>query len=179
MNEILIWAVSTFFGIVVTILLTDTVQNFLAKIFGGLGLIGSNRKLNGYWTAKITYPVEAQNDDENYIFELKQIGKLVIGKNLSTDSKKTRTVKIRGKISDERYLTGEWKSKLDDLREYHGTFQLGMLPHGNKLNGKWIGFSKDFNVYCGEWEMERISEKSSNIELDRIKEKNANQNWQV
>ena len=179
MTEILIWSVSTIFGIVITILLTDSVQNGLAKIFGGLGLVGANRKISGYWSAKITYPPETQNEDENYIFELKQIGKLVLGKNLSTDSKKTRKVKIRCKISDERYLTGNWQSKLIDLREYHGSFQLGLLPHGNQLKGKWIGFSKDFQVYCGDWEMERISENISQAQLNLIKEKYTNQNWEV
>jgi hypothetical protein len=37
---------------------------------------------------------------------------------------------------------------------YHGTIQLVVSPHGRRMNGRWLGFGKNFNVNSGDWHLE-------------------------
>lgn len=37
---------------------------------------------------------------------------------------------------------------------YHGTIQLIVSPHGRDMNGRWLGFGKNFIVNSGDWHLE-------------------------
>lgn len=37
---------------------------------------------------------------------------------------------------------------------YHGTIQLVISPQARAMNGRWLGFGKDFIVNSGDWHLE-------------------------
>lgn len=36
---------------------------------------------------------------------------------------------------------------------YHGTLQMVVDPSGRHMRGMWLGFSRDFTIKSGEWEL--------------------------
>jgi hypothetical protein len=44
---------------------------------------------------------------------------------------------------------------------YHGTLQMVVNPMGRDMTGKWVGFSKDFQVESGDWNLRWIEGSTS------------------
>jgi hypothetical protein len=55
-------------------------------------------------------------------------------------------------------VTGSWRETTSPAEYYrgaiyHGTFQMIIDPSGRNMHGMWLGFSRDFKVNSGQWEL--------------------------
>lgn len=139
----------------------------LSKIFGN----GSNIK--GVWKATFKYPKrnlesvdtscnEATLDDFTEIIQIYEFSNFVIGEiipsDLNTPERNVDKNKLRiiGKfIKGTTHITGNWFHP-KEKQNYHGAFQLDLLPCNRKMKGRWIGFNSKRNVDCNEWVWEKI-----------------------
>ncbi len=54
--------------------------------------------------------------------------------------------------------TGSWRETTSPAGYYkgaiyHGTLQMIIDPSGRSMHGMWLGFSRDFKVNSGRWEL--------------------------
>lgn len=83
---------------------------------------------------------------------VRQLGKNVI---VRIESKQGR-LRARGKLRDQKYLTGTWIHNKDGSR-YHGAFQLIFSPEGDNAEGRWVGYSgRKSEVRAGKWRWQRV-----------------------
>ncbi|PRX96675.1 hypothetical protein [Allonocardiopsis opalescens] len=86
----------------------------------------------------------------------------------SSASPMTMDLTVSGKVA-----TGTWTEQTE--REgyyqgalYHGAIQLLADPTGRRMQGKWIGFGKEFEVNTGPWELVFQSSSTDQGTLDRF-----------
>ncbi|TCC08769.1 DNA-binding protein [Kribbella soli] len=70
------------------------------------------------------------------------------------ESRLTLDLSVSGAIA-----TGTWKERTAPTgyyrgAVYHGTIQLVVSPHARGMNGRWLGFGKNFIVNSGDWHLE-------------------------
>jgi hypothetical protein len=63
-------------------------------------------------------------------------------------------------------VTGAWRETTSTEGHYqgvtyHGTLQMVTNPMGRNMTGKWVGFSKDFQVESGDWNLRWIDGSTS------------------
>ncbi len=52
---------------------------------------------------------------------------------------------------------------------YHGTLQMVANPMGRSMTGKWVGFSKDFQVESGDWNLRWVEGSTSKQSQERYR----------
>jgi len=70
------------------------------------------------------------------------------------ESRLTLDLSVSGAIA-----TGTWKERTAPTgyyrgAVYHGTIQLVVSPHAHGMNGRWLGFGKNFIVNSGDWHLD-------------------------
>jgi hypothetical protein len=113
--------------------------------------------LSGIWSSRYTYHSSSQNRDleaEHYVV-LHQRASRLIGQSLphSMDSKLRLDLSVDGPIATGTWIERTSPSGYYRGATYHGTLQLIVNPMGRAMNGRWLGFGKDFTVDTGEWEL--------------------------
>ncbi len=73
---------------------------------------------------------------------------------------------------DRNIITGTWteQTAVDDPYQgarYHGAVQLLIEPTGRRMEGKWVGFGKDFDVNTGPWELRLLDRSSGRASIER------------
>lgn len=160
--ELALWVVGIVAGTLVSIVLTLLFSNHIKQ--GLMPLIirlnsSEKRGIEGKWVATFSL---SGDDKLFYYTELIQINQsfgMVIG-HIVPDPRNydqlriaeaQKPLRIRGELVDNRYLTGTWFHPIETHR-YHGAFQLLLSPSGDRMDGRWIGFSESMNhVDIGEW----------------------------
>ena len=164
MTGIGIWIIGIVASVILTILLTEPITFLLASIFGGI--FRTKQGISGIWEGKISFSSDGKENEETHLIVIKQFGKHIIGKNIT--GHEIRKFRLKGSVSQQRFITGVWQSQIVDLRTYHGAFQLGILPQNTEIEGKWIGFNKNSHVQEGNWRWKLISRKNNKSEVKRI-----------
>lgn len=113
--------------------------------------------LSGVWHSRYLYYSSSRGmefEGQHYVV-LRQHGNRLVGQSLphSTDSRLKVNLTVDGSIA-----TGSWTERTSPSGHYrgavyHGTLQLIVNPMGRAMNGKWLGFGKNFKVNTGEWEL--------------------------
>jgi hypothetical protein len=161
--KIVQWLIPLIITVVVTILLQDHLHWTLVRILGAV-VPRPSRSVKGIWTARYVYPGEGgKNKEEQQFIELRQLGKYVHGKNLTS---RQHWYRMTGKLELESYLTGVWEN-IPDGDIHHGAFQFVVSPDGNCMHGKWIGFNRRMEICHGPWEWNLVS-RSANRKAKRV-----------
>ena len=114
--------------------------------------------LNGLWLSRYSYFSTGRdaNLQGEHTIRLHHTGSRLHGTNDPADgeSRLTLDLSVSGAIA-----TGTWKERTAPTgyyrgAVYHGTIQLVVSPHARGMNGRWLGFGKNFNVNSGDWHLE-------------------------
>jgi len=116
---------------------------------------GSQARLSGIWHSKYIYHSSGRNQDfqgEHYL-ALRQQGKRLLGQSLphSIDSRLKLELSVEGSVA-----TGIWTERTSPTGYYkgaiyHGALQFVVDPMGRRMQGRWLGFGRDFQVNSGDW----------------------------
>jgi hypothetical protein len=160
----------------------ETRRSVLLKLSAGLSLAAASpglaswsseqaappataHDLAGIWHSSYTYHSSGRGQDftgQHYVI-LRQSGNGLAGRSLPTREGSELSLDL----SLERALaTGTWTERTAPSgyyhgTTYHGTIQLVVDPTGSTMTGKWLGFSKDFNVNSGPWTLSRVESSTS------------------
>lgn len=169
-----LWILTIFLGVVLTIIANDPIHFLLARFIGGV-IPKKKRGVKGLWRATYSWKGDDGDRREDQIIELRQFGSYVIGRNLTG---KAHWYKLRGKVELQTYFTGTWDN-VSDGDIYHGAFQVVVSPHGDAMRGKWVGFNKRQEINHGPWQWSLLArdvdKNSKNRVLENIKKEEANQ----
>ena len=158
------WLLAILVGVLLSIVLSEPVHWLMSRLPGGI-IPARPRSVTGLWLVPYQFEAAGNRQPEKQIVELRQVGKHVFGKTVA--SIHHRDV-IRGIFSHQIYFSGSWRS-IKPGQIYHGTFQLIFDPEGERLRGKWLGFSDTYHVVNhGEWEWQLLSRKVRKAEKERI-----------
>jgi hypothetical protein len=116
---------------------------------------GPPARLSGVWHSKYTYHSSGRNRDfegEHYL-ALRQQGMRLLGQSLphTIDSRLKLDLSVEGSVA-----TGTWTERTSPTgyykgAVYHGALQLVVDPMGRRMQGRWLGFGRDFQVNTGDW----------------------------
>jgi hypothetical protein len=151
------WIVAGLIGALITIPLTLLLNDFFLDMFERLSSTRYKqiRQFNGHWRANYNRLDDRSSkedvDPPEEQIHLRQRGDRVVGIDLLH-----RKVRLKGRIQ-ERYWTGTWHD-IGERAIYHGAFQLFMDGSGDKMTGRWIGFSsRDASfIKYGDWCFHRV-----------------------
>ncbi|MFI6676730.1 hypothetical protein [Kribbella sp. NPDC050470] len=114
--------------------------------------------LSGLWLSQYSY-FSAGRDatlEGQHTIRLYHTGNRLHGSTDPADgeSRLTLDLSVNGAIA-----TGTWKERTAPTgyyrgAVYHGTIQLVISPHARRMNGRWLGFGKNFIVNSGDWHLE-------------------------
>src|ERR1700728_1375813 len=122
--------------------------------------------LTGIWLSHYEYVSSGRGDqtfsDRHYVL-LIQRGDRVQVRSLpnTARSRVSMDLTVKGNI-----LTGNWTEVTEPEgyyqgATYHGAIQLVIDPTGRVLDGKWVGFGRDFEVNDGPWSLRLVSADTS------------------
>lgn len=114
--------------------------------------------LSGIWLSRYEYPSSGRGQDLvglHYVVLLQHGSRLTVqslpGASANPDSPLSMDLTVDGVI-----VTGTWteqtaKDGYYKGARYHGAIQMLVDPTGRRLEGKWVGFGKDFSMNTGPW----------------------------
>jgi hypothetical protein len=113
--------------------------------------------LSGIWRSHYVYPSTGRGGNfsgDHYIIFRQRQDRLV-GQSLphSTGSQLRLEFELEPPVA-----TGSWRETTSPAgyykgATYHGTLQMVIDPSGRSMHGMWLGFSRDFKVNSGQWEL--------------------------
>lgn len=112
---------------------------------------------SGIWHSRYVYTSTDRdgNFTEDHYVVLRQQGNRLVGQSLphSTGSQLRVELTLESPVA-----TGSWHEKTSSTGHYkgatyHGTLQMIIDPSGRSMRGMWLGFSRDFTVKSGRWEL--------------------------
>jgi hypothetical protein len=150
--------VGALISMVLTLLFSDRIKQGLMPLIMRLNS-SEKRGIEGKWVATFSLSVDDNVSHFTEVIQINQSFGMVIG-HIVPDPRNyeqlhsveaQKPLRIRGELVDNRYLTGTWFHPIE-IQRYHGAFQLLLSPSGDRMNGRWIGFSESMNqVDIGEW----------------------------
>ncbi|MFC5265042.1 hypothetical protein ACFPJ1_23250 [Kribbella qitaiheensis] len=132
-------------------------------VTGGEGLAhldDNGAALSGLWLSRYSYysSGRAENLYGEHRVHIRRHGDRLIGRGESApgESRLKFNLSISGAIA-----TGTWTERTATNgyykgATYHGTLQMIVSPQGRTMNGRWLGFDKEFKVNTGEWSLELL-----------------------
>jgi hypothetical protein len=154
-SELALWIASIVFTAVLSILFEEPIHRALARSLSRWAP-RQPRDLTGVWEAEYTYISNSRQLVEKQLVELRQVGGFVYGHTLRGQSHGHIS---RGRFQNELYFTGTWENTRPGSI-YHGCFQFLLDPEGNKMEGKWLGFSDTYKeVNHGNWSWKLTSKR--------------------
>ncbi|HEY9826484.1 MAG TPA: hypothetical protein V6D19_13645 [Stenomitos sp.] len=128
-------------------MIQDPVTDFFATKFGNS--FGPRRAgtLAGKWRQDWQIDGRPRVDHPDAKLELTQLGKSLVG-SFTYDG---RPYRLRARIENNTFVSGTWFDHAAG-QTYHGTFQARIEIDQNRVEGKWIGFSKNLSTFnTGSW----------------------------
>ncbi|GAA3114226.1 hypothetical protein JOF29_003703 [Kribbella aluminosa] len=114
--------------------------------------------LNGLWLSRYSYFSSGRdaNLQGEHTIRLNHTGGRLHGTNNPAEGESRLTLDLS---VSRAIATGTWKERTAPTgyyrgAVYHGTIQLVVSPQARGMNGRWLGFGKNFNVNSGDWHLE-------------------------
>jgi transcriptional regulator with XRE-family HTH domain len=112
--------------------------------------------LSGIWHSRYTYVSDSQGEvTRHHFLTVRHSGGSIKAESLpgSNDSPVSLELTIKGSVA-----TGTWTEETAaegyyQGAVYHGAVQMLVDLTGRRMTGKWVGFTRDFTVDSGPWEM--------------------------
>jgi hypothetical protein len=113
--------------------------------------------LSGIWQSRYVYPSTGRDGDfagDHYVV-LRQRQNRLVGQSLPHSTGSQLRLEL---ILEPPVATGSWRETTSPAgyyrgATYHGTLQMIIDPSGRSMHGMWLGFSRDFKVNSGQWEL--------------------------
>lgn len=156
-NGLVMWFAGLILGTILQIVMQEGFQYVLAKRIGGWFVSGID--LSGVWHTKYKYMDKGGWREDNPTFTVKVFGRYLTGAGMSTIDGSKYT--IRAKRTDDGVVTGEWVELAKEGR-YYGAFQLNVSPTASRMEGQWLGISRNRQIKAGPWEWEKESSINMN-----------------
>lgn len=149
-------------GIIISTIISATYSETILQVLGQLLSkidLPTQADIEGVWKVEFTV---IENEIEVTFQETIKIKKrlgIIFGYSIPDTSNlellknlvNNKSLRIRGKLVDNRYLTGVWFHPNRRAR-FHGSFQLLVGLSGNNMSGSWLGFSETKNMIdSGSW----------------------------
>jgi hypothetical protein len=113
--------------------------------------------LSGIWRNSYVYPSTGRDAEftANHYVVFRQQQNQLVGQSLphSTGSLIRLELTLEPPVA-----TGSWREITSPTgyykgATYHGTLQMIIDPSGRRMHGMWLGFSRDFEINSGRWEL--------------------------
>lgn len=111
----------------------------------------------GVWLSRYEYfsSGRAERFTGQHFVVLLQHGNKLTARSLPGSADSTMTLDL---TLDRNIVTGTWSEQTAPTSyyqgaKYHGALQLLVEPTGRRMQGKWVGFGKQFDVNTGPWEL--------------------------
>lgn len=113
--------------------------------------------LSGTWRSRYVYSSTGRDADfigDHYVIFRQQQNRL-IGQSLPHPTGSRLRLDL---VLEPPVATGSWRETTSRTgyykgATYHGALQMIIDPSGRSMQGMWIGFSRDFKVNSGRWEL--------------------------
>ncbi len=113
--------------------------------------------LSGIWRSHYVYPSTGRGGEftgDHYIVFRQREGRL-FGQSLPHSTGSQLRLEL---VLEPPVATGSWRETTSPTgyykgATYHGTLQMVIDPSGRSMRGMWLGFSRDFKVNSGRWEL--------------------------
>ena len=129
--------------------------------------------LSGIWLSRYTYFSTSRDkifEGSHYVV-LRQDGNVLSAQSIENaeGSRLQLNMTLKNNI-----VTGTWSETTSSEGHYqgatyHGTLQMLTNPMGRSMTGKWVGFSKDFQVESGDWNLRWIEGSTSKRSQDQYR----------
>ncbi|HWE91772.1 MAG TPA: hypothetical protein VG317_20080 [Pseudonocardiaceae bacterium] len=121
--------------------------------------------MSGIWYSRYVYPSsgrKASFTGEHYV-AIRQQGNRLLGESIPAENGSVLRLDLS---TSGLVVTGNWSERTSPLgyyrgATYHGSLQLVLDPMGKDMNGRWVGFDKQFNVNSDVWELKWVGDLSS------------------
>lgn len=113
--------------------------------------------LSGIWRSRYVYPSTSRGGDftGDHFVVFRQRQNRLVGESLphSTGSQIRLDLVLEPPVA-----TGSWRESTSPAgyykgTTYHGTLQMVIDPSGHSMRGMWLGFSRDFKINSGRWDL--------------------------
>jgi len=121
--------------------------------------------LNGIWLSTYVYESSGRGatfTSSHYVLVIQQ-GAVVQVRSLpgTAPGRVLMDLTVNGQV-----ITGTWTEETNpggyyQGAVYHGAIQMLLEPTGRKMDGKWAGFGRDFDVNTGPWSLELVTHDTS------------------
>jgi hypothetical protein len=113
--------------------------------------------LSGIWRSRYVYSSTGRGGDftGNHYVVLRRQQNRLIGQSLPHSTESQLRLEL---ILEPPVVTGSWRETTSPAgyyrgATYRGTLQMIIDPSGRSMHGMWLGFSRDFKVNSGQWEL--------------------------
>lgn len=161
--HIILWFSAVLLGALLTILLSEPIQYFLARVVGGL-VPRNPRGVKGIWRSEYRFRAQGKMKTGMQLMKLTGFGPWVVGSCLAGEPHRHA---LRGRVRREVYFTGVWEN-VQKNRSWHGAFQFVIHPEGRSMRGRWVGFDSENRVAGGSWKWELLSESTSSRAVKEV-----------
>ncbi|RZS39009.1 hypothetical protein EV193_104220 [Herbihabitans rhizosphaerae] len=125
----------------------------------------TERDYEGIWRSQYVYTSTGRGKDfvgEHYIV-IRQQGNKLTGESVPAENGSVLTLDL---VVSGSVATGTWAERTSPSgyyrgSVYHGALQLLVDPMGKAMNGKWVGFDREFKVNTNDWDLRWIDDATS------------------
>ncbi|MEN3535838.1 hypothetical protein AAH991_12040 [Microbispora sp. ZYX-F-249] len=159
----------------------ETRRSVLLKLSAGLSLAAANPiitlldegtssnpaaiDLSGIWLSTYTYYSSGRRREysENHYVVIRHHNDNMDGQSLANKAESDLRLRL---TTAGLVVTGTWTERTSPNgyyrgASYHGTIQMLASPTGDSMSGKWVGFSKNFSINSGNWELQLVDKSTS------------------
>lgn len=121
--------------------------------------------LNGIWLSRYIYESSGRNatySSGHYVMVIQHGAKLQVRSLPETASGRLlMDLTVNGQA-----VTGTWTEETSpggyyQGAVYHGAIQMLLEPSGRKMDGKWAGFGREYEINTGPWSLELVTSDTS------------------
>ena len=141
---------------------SDYLKEFAVNSIGPNLGTSIKRPIKGIWKGTFDYTSSGAPKQATHYLAINQVGFVAYGKTIAGDKPFN---KVSGKIQDRQYYTGTWKNSGEDVS--YGAFQFFIVPNGQFMIGKWVGFNRRNEIMHGEWVWSKICSGTTKEEVKK------------
>lgn len=155
------WVAGAVVSIVVTLVVSEPLKNWLAPLVAQLGS-KQDEGVKGLWLATF-YHGQSQKPYVEAI-EISKLFGVVVGRIVphpdnhlaAKKVEQKHPLRLRGSVQDNRYFTGIWFHP-NRRSHVHGAFNVIIFQDNEHMNGLWLGYSERQNaIESGKWSWQRL-----------------------
>lgn len=117
--------------------------------------------LNGIWLSRYEYESSGRGGwftNSHYVMVLQRGARLQVRSLPGTTPGRV----LMDLTANGQVITGTWIEETNPHgyyqgAVYHGAIQMLLEPSARKMNGKWVGFGREFDLNTGPWSLELIT----------------------